>query len=257
MQLFFVYFLIYSFLGFLIETSYVFLMDGKLVERGFLFGPVIPIYGFGAMAIISALNSYKNNIFLIFILGVLLTSTLEYVTSYVMEKMFDMRWWDYTKQKFNIKGRICLRNSLMFGFLSVLLIQFIHPFISDFVQNFNAEALDIFARLTFLIIMLDWTLSMKEVINFRKYMVDIENLRLNVRTVLEEQNISISFKEFIEQGEEFFDTLDSKLKDLHIKIKNRNNSFKKRQKRLLGRFPELSSKRFDKIIESIKEYNKK
>ena len=232
-------------------------MDGKLVERGFLFGPVIPIYGFGAMAIITSLASYKNNIFLIFILGVLLTSTLEYITSYVMEKMFDMRWWDYTKQKFNIKGRICLRNSLMFGFLSVLLIQFIHPFFSDFVLNFNAEALNIFARLTFLIIMLDWTLSMKEVINFKKYMVEIENLRLKVRTSLEEQNISISFKEFLEQGEDIFDTLDSKLKDLHTKIKNRHISFKKRQKRLLDRFPHLSSKRFDKIIESIKEYNKK
>lgn len=257
MELFFIYFLIYSFIGFLLETMYVYLMDGELKERGFLFGPIIPIYGFGAMSIIAFLSSFQNQIFELFIYGFLLTSILEYITSYVMEKMFDMRWWDYRERKFNIHGRVCLRNSFMFGFLSVILIQWIHPVISDLVSTINYQTLSIFVRLTFLITMLDWTLSMTEVINFRKYVVEIDQLRTKVQQLLSEENIKLTFKEFIQQREEFFITLDSKFKDLQNTIKKRNEQFMKRERRLLKRFPDVTSKRFEKIIENIKEFNNK
>ena len=232
-------------------------MDGELVERGFLFSPIIPIYGFGAMVIINVLNSFKDNILLIFILGLILTSFLEYVTSYVMEKMFDLRLWDYTKQKYNVKGRICLRNSLMFGFLSVLLIQYIHPYISNIIKNINLHTLGTIVQLTFPILILDFFLSVKEVINFKKYIIEIDRLRTIVQNILSENNIRMSFNQFIGQREDFFDNLDSKYKHTHKKIKQLNQEYIKRRKRLLKRFPHITSKRFEKIIESIKEYNKK
>ena len=256
-EIFFIYFLIYSFIGFLLETIYVYLMDGELKERGFLFGPIIPLYGFGAMAIISFLSSYHNQIFELFIYGFLLTSILEYITSYVMEKMFDMRWWDYSERKFNIHGRVCLRNSFMFGFLSVILIQWVHPLISNLVTSINPQSLSILARLTFLITMTDWTLSMTEALNFKKYIVEIDELRARVQKMLSEKNIKITFKDFIQERDDFFVNLDSSYKELQETIKQRNERFRNREKRLLKRFPGITSKRFDKIIESIKEYNNK
>lgn len=232
-------------------------MDGVLVERGFLFGPVIPIYGFGAMAIVGSLSLLENNIFSIFFLGVILTSALEYITSFILEKMFDLRWWDYTKQKYNIRGRICLRNSLMFGFLSVLVIQYIHPFVSGFINTININTLNAFAKVTFLIVMLDFSLSVKEVINFKNYVVEIDKLRITVQTLLSEENIRMSFKQFLNQKDEYFDNLDIKFKDLQETIEKKHQQFLKHEKRLLNRFPDITSKRFEKIIQSIKEYKKK
>ena len=254
MDLYFIYFIIYSFIGFILETTYVFLMDKKLTQRGFLWGPVIPIYGFGALAIIIALSSYKNKIVLIFVLGIILTSTLEYITSYVMEKLFDMRWWDYSQRKYNINGRICLRNSLMIGILSVLLIQWIHPLISQFTLSFSNNTLKILASVSFVMLMIDWTWSMLEVLNFKHYIQEMDILRNKALDYLREQKIIGNVKDFMMMQDEF---IDEKYKNLRTRIHQRHLDFQQRQKRLLARFPLITSKRYEDIIEKIKEANKK
>lgn len=254
MELYFIYFLLYSFIGFILETSYVYLMDKKWVQRGFLFGPVIPIYGFGAIAIILGLSSFKDQMAHIFIFGILLTSTLEYITSYVMEKLFDMRWWDYSQRKYNIKGRICLRNSLIFGVLSLVLIQWIHPFTIQKVQALNSNSLTSFASLGFVLIMIDWTWSTLEVLNFKKYIQDLESLRTKALEYRKELNLSGNIKDFMNLQDEI---LDEKFKDLKRQIKTRYSDFYDRQQRLLTRFPHVTSKRYHKILERIKERNKK
>lgn len=254
---FFIYFLIYSFFGFIIETSYVYLMDGELKERGFLFGPVIPIYGFGAMAIITCLHPFEKQIPQLFIYGMILTSTLEYITSYIMEKAFGMRWWDYSVRKYNIKGRICLRNSLMFALLSVILMQWIHPTVRNLISFYKGPSMDVFAYLTFLLISVDFILSIFGAFNFKKHVVEIQRLRLLVQELLSEENIKLSMRDFINQKDEFFHNLDYRYLSLQENIKSRNEKFKKYQKRLLSRFPNISSKRFEQILEYIKDLNRK
>ena len=126
--LYFALFLIYSFLGWVIEVASCSKIQKKFVDRGFLIGPYCPIYGTAALIIILLLKKYENDLAVLFVMSIVVCSVIEYVTSYIMEKLFKTRWWNYSDKPFNINGRICLSNSFLFGFLGVLLVYFINPF---------------------------------------------------------------------------------------------------------------------------------
>lgn len=131
----FLYLYIYSFLGWACESIYCSIGNKKIINRGFLNGPMCPIYGLGALAIIYLLRDYEDKVILLFIYGLIITSTLEYIGGYLLEKIFHTRWWDYSKRILNIKGRVCLKNSILFGILCVILMKIIHPTISKIVDN--------------------------------------------------------------------------------------------------------------------------
>jgi len=140
MNLFFYYFFlffIYCIIGWCVETIYVAINTKKFVDRGFLIGPYCPIYGFSCLGIVLYLTQYKDNFVTIFILGVVICSIFEYFTSYIMEKLFKTRWWDYSHKKFNLNGRICGFNSLLFGVGSLLVIYIIQPFLDLFLLRLN------------------------------------------------------------------------------------------------------------------------
>ena len=115
------WFYIYSFLGWLWESSYVSVKEKKLVNRGFVAGPVCTIYGFGAVIVYLSLKPISGNILLLYLGGVIVPTILEYVTAVLMENLFHTSWWDYSKNKYNFQGRICLGASLGWGALSVIL----------------------------------------------------------------------------------------------------------------------------------------
>lgn len=124
----FLWFLFYSIVGWVWETILCSVRERRFVNRGFLNGPYCPIYGWGACLDVAVLGSLpRSQWWLIFILSVVLTGILEYMTSYVMEKLFHARWWDYSNRKFNINGRVCLLGMFVFGVFSVLLLLFLHP----------------------------------------------------------------------------------------------------------------------------------
>ena len=122
-------FALYSLLGWACESTYCSIPAKRFINRGFLNGPFCPVYGVGALLVIFLLRPFTQNLLVLFVFGVLVTSVLEYITGFLLEKLFHTTWWDYSKRKFNIKGRVCLRNSLLFGILSVLLLHFINPFV--------------------------------------------------------------------------------------------------------------------------------
>ena len=119
------YFFIYSFLGWVCECIYCGVPAKKFINRGFLAGPYCPIYGCGALAVIYTLTPFSDNVVILFGMGVIVTSALEYITSYMMEKLFHTKWWDYSKHPFNIHGRICLKNSILFGLMVFILVLWI------------------------------------------------------------------------------------------------------------------------------------
>ena len=120
-------FIFYSFLGWILETCYASFTTRGFVNRGFLNGPFCPVYGFGAVLIVCVLTPVRNDAFLLFILGTFLTSLLEYITGYILEKAFHTKWWDYSQRRFHLHGRICLPFSILWGILSVVLLQTLHP----------------------------------------------------------------------------------------------------------------------------------
>lgn len=107
------FFVFYSFAGWCLEVLYYFKNERRFVNRGFLYGPFCPIYGFGVLFLVVFLDNYKHNIFALFFLACFFTTVLEYITGFVLEKAFKTKWWDYTDDPFNIHGRVCLLYSLL------------------------------------------------------------------------------------------------------------------------------------------------
>ena len=126
---FVLFFAVYSVIGWLYETALCSFEERKAVNRGFLMGPYCPIYGCGALLFILLLGS-EGSPLLIFFLGAFVACAIEYSTSAVMERLFHARWWDYSKFRFNLNGRICLGAAMIFGAFAVLLIKLLHPAVS-------------------------------------------------------------------------------------------------------------------------------
>lgn len=130
------YFFFYSAAGWLGESIYCSIGERKIINRGFLVGPMCPIYGTGTMVMAVLLyNPFRDKPILVFLFGMILCDIVEYVTSYLMEKLFNARWWDYKDELFNIKGRICFKHTLYWGVGSLLFVRFVHPKIIDLFEK--------------------------------------------------------------------------------------------------------------------------
>ena len=125
--------IIYSFFGWVWETCYVSVKSGKFVNRGFINGPLCTIYGFGAVSVYVILRPFSDNLLYLYLGGVVVATALEYVTAVLMESIFHTSWWDYSDNKFNFQGRICLGASLGWGFFTVLLFKVLHPIVEYIV----------------------------------------------------------------------------------------------------------------------------
>jgi len=128
------YFIIYSIVGWIVEVLTFLIVDHKFINRGFLLGPVCPIYGYGLLAIIVLIGSNNNDLLSIFLKSIFICSILEYSTSFVMEKLFKARWWDYSQRRFNINGRICLETMLPFGLGATIVLYLVHPRVINLVK---------------------------------------------------------------------------------------------------------------------------
>lgn len=127
------YFILYAFLGWCLEVVFCSVNTGKFVNRGFLNGPLCPIYGFGAVIMIVALTPISHNLLVLFLGSAFLASLLELVTGFLLKKLFHTSWWDYSDQPFNIGGYVCLKFSLLWGLAGILLMRVLHPLIAGFV----------------------------------------------------------------------------------------------------------------------------
>lgn len=128
------YFFIFSFLGWLMETIYSFIMLGHFTNRGFLYGPLCPIYGWGATILILFLSKYKDNSLKLFFYAGVIFSTFEYYVSYVLEALFKEHWWDYTNDFLNLNGRISIFYSIAWGVIAIIFIGHVYPFFAKKVK---------------------------------------------------------------------------------------------------------------------------
>lgn len=160
-------FFIYSIFGWLFENICQLIEQHKVSNRGFLIGPYCPIYGTGALLIHILLKRYVSDIVVLFIMSIIVCSILEYITSYIMEKTFNARQWDYSDKKFNINGRICLEASIPFGLLGTISLYFINPFIFYLLDKVPNNILTIIAIILSFIIALDFSISLSIISKFK------------------------------------------------------------------------------------------
>lgn len=199
-------FFVYAFLGYLCEVAYCSILQRKLVNRGYLYMPICPIYGCGAVIILLSMMPLYDMWYLVLILGILLTSSLEYLTSYVMELIFHMRWWDYSERKFNIKGRVCLRNSLMFGALVMLVVYGIQPILIGWLEAIPSLALQIIDYVLLTGMAVDTVFSTIKNINISKLVAKIQYItdeavqELNeTKEYLSNTALAVKFKELMKK----------------------------------------------------------
>lgn len=203
-------FFIYAFLGWCTEVSYAALRTGRFVNRGFLNGPVCPIYGFGVVIVLLCLTPLKKNLLLLFLGSVLLTSLLEWVTGFVLEKIFHQRWWDYSDEPFNLCGYICLRFSIAWGFACLFVVDMLHPTIL-FVIRLIPHALGWGLLAAFSAVMVvDLAATVRTIGRLNRQLSQIDELAAKIKEVSNEFGEELAEKvlDAAEKGSDFKEGLD-------------------------------------------------
>ncbi len=171
----FLLFIIYSFCGWLMEVLFKLIQNRKLVNRGFLIGPMCPIYGFCGLSISLLFDHFEHNYLSVFFISIFICALFEFFVSWLLETLFHARWWDYSHKKYNINGRICLRNLLFFGILGILGVYFFNPFIHEILDKLNEDYLKYISIILFIIFIIDTILSVKLVNSLKTFFYTLKN----------------------------------------------------------------------------------
>ena len=174
------YFIIYSFLGWVMESIVRSIAEKKIINTGFLHGPFCPIYGVGAIILYQFLSIFSNNLILLFFMSVIVLTLWEYIVGVMLEKMFNTKYWDYSDHKFNFQGRICLTNSICWGVLGIVFIKYIHPFIESQIQKIDINLLYYVIGILTLIALVDMVVSIVKVKNINVTLEKIEELNKEI-----------------------------------------------------------------------------
>lgn len=170
------YFIIYSVVGWILESIYRSICDKKLINSGFMYGPYCPIYGFGAIIMIFVLQNLKTNITLLFIGSFVLLSLWEYMVGVILEKVYNTKYWDYSNHRINIQGRVCLANSIYWGILGVIFTLIIHPFVIKMTALMPVNILKYIDISVLLIMIVDLIISSVKVNKIARNIQEIKNL---------------------------------------------------------------------------------
>lgn len=167
------YYLIYSFLGWCTEVVYATLKTGKFVNRGFLNGPVCPIYGTGMAICVLLLNKLVHKWFLLFIVGLVFASALEFLTGLILEKIFKLKWWDYSKEPFNIKGYICLKFSILWGLAILLMFKTLVPLTDKIIDLLPYNLGLVIIISCFITLIVDFVCTIIQLVRIKKHIKEI------------------------------------------------------------------------------------
>lgn len=221
LEIYIMSFFIYGFIGWIWESVVIRLVKKeKMYNRGFLVGPILPIYGFGAILVILLfdIRSVEYPIYALFLLGGNAACLLEYITSYVMEKLFHHRWWDYSQKPFNINGRVYLNGFICFGIFSVVAIRFAQPFLTYWISKINAPLLFAICSILVVIFIIDIIATLHTVYHLEEHIKQL-SLRLE------------------QEGQKLKSLAEEKVFIKNIIMSNERLQY--RQKRLLKAFPSL------------------
>lgn len=253
------YFIIYSFCGWLLETITKTIAQKRFVNSGFLVGPICPIYGIAAVMMLKLLNTFKGNYFLTFMISFIVFTLWEYFVGWLLEKVFHTKYWDYSYYKINLHGRICLINSLTWGFLGVAFIEIIHPIVEYLLQLESIVVVNRITIIASIIFILDCVITM----------IKINNINISMKKL---EEVSKMIKEKIEELKTLPDKAEQKARENKEKLKNviedlnqtqieLFHSIDKQIKRFQEAFPSMTSEKIKKFlnqkIELKKGQNKK
>ena len=188
--LFFFYF--YCFFGWVFESTYVSVKSRKFVNRGFMRGPFLPIYGSGAIMMLVVSMPFQDNLILTYLAGCVGATVLEFVTGTVMEALFKVRYWYYSNQKFNYKGHICLGSTLAWGFLTIFMTEFLHRGVEKLVFSIPDLIITILTIALTIVILVDFTLSFKAALDLRDVLIGLDKAKAEMERIQKRLDVIVA-----------------------------------------------------------------
>ena len=263
----FCYFIIYSFMGWCLETVYATIRKKEFVNRGFLNGPFCPIYGFAILSIIVLLKPIENNYIFLFLGSIFLTSIIEYITGYILETAFDSTWWDYSDKPYNLHGRICLKFSILWGFVSILILKVIHPYIKYIVELIPKNPGLFLFYIALLYFILDFIITILTILKLKSLLTQLItaysdltdkflDFKSNLGNTKNIPELRIKLDQLIALAETKMSKEKSNIENIvkEVKIKYDSLFIKKypEYSRLIKAFPDLKFKGLDTILKNVK-----
>lgn len=247
------YFIIYSFFGWILESIIRTIAERKFINTGFLYGPFCPIYGTGAIIMLLFLENFKNDMIILFTAGFFILSIWEYVVGALLEKVFQTKYWDYTGYFCNIKGRVCLLNSLFWGFLGVVFVRYIHPFIESYIEQISPNITISITIIIGISMLIDCIVTSIKVKNIQLKANKLKEITETLKEKLEE------LKEIGENTTINKETIQKAIDDLKYKQTKIKRKLYRQTNRLKKAFPTMKSEVIEKIGEvlNIRENLKK
>ncbi|WP_379704502.1 putative ABC transporter permease [Mediterraneibacter gnavus] len=260
------YFFVYGFLGWCTEVIFAAFKQHRFVNRGFLNGPICPIYGVGVTLIIACLEAFQSNLLLLYISSVILVTVLEGVTGWAMDKLFHNKWWDYSKLPFNIGGYVCLLFSLIWGVACVFIVYFVHPLIHQVLSLIPHTAGIALIAILGIALLSDMIVTTSAIVKFNQYLELLKHitdelhaisnqigaeLYQNVMHVLDMQESSRQKLDDVKL--EVSEEIRMQIVELKTRAQNLGEKVPKPARRLLKAFPKLESRNYKAQLELFRQ----
>ena len=259
-------FLVYAFLGWCAEVAYAAVHNGKFVNRGFLNGPVCPIYGVGMLVVVTLLWGLRHNLILLFLGSAGLTTTLEYATGLILERFFHDKWWDYSDKPFNVKGYICLEFTILWGLAAAFVVGAVHPFVFMVINKTPFVFGVILMSVLLAVFVTDLAITVTELVKLPKKMGAMLEAERALKAISDKigENISDTAIAAKEKGNELAEESKPRLEELKAEYEQKAAEYKRRfenrgfvPKRIFKAFPNLKSGRYKVIFERFADFKEK
>lgn len=260
------YFFVYGFLGWCTEVIFAAFKQRRFVNRGFLNGPICPIYGVGVTLVIACLEAFQSNLLLLYISSVILVTVLEGITGWAMDKLFHNKWWDYSKLPFNIGGYVCLLFSLIWGVACVFIVYFVHPLIHQVLSLIPHTAGIALIVILGIALLSDMIVTTSAIVKFNQYLERLKyitdelhaisnqigsELYQNVMHVLDMQESSRQKLDDVKL--EVSEEIRMQIVELKTRAQNLGEKIPKPARRLLKAFPKLESRNYKAQLELFRQ----
>ncbi len=243
-------FIIYAVIGWFSEVAYAALERGVFINRGFLNGPYCPIYGIGVLVVVVTLTPLKKNLIILYVGSVFLTSVLEFITGFVMEKIFHNKWWDYSDKPFNIMGYVCLKFSVLWGFACTFIMLVIHPLVYGFIRVIPRILGTALMYIFMICFFADLIVTVSTIVKFNRRLRLMNEIAGRLKLI--SNDIGENVYENVMEALEIKEDLEKERRNLKKRYQELIEKKSPIENRLLKAFPGIKSKENDEILQKIK-----
>lgn len=252
------YFFIYGFLGWCTEVAYAAVKERKFVNRGFLNGPICPIYGVGVVIVVQLLDPYAHQLGLLYLLSIVLTTTLEWLTGFALDKLFHYKWWDYSEVPFNLNGYVCIPFSAAWGAACVFVVKIVHPLICKLVL-LAPKWLTIGEDVAFGIsIFIDISVTVAAILKFNKRLEKMEEIAAEFHRISDQigSNIYKNVMEGMERQERIKEQTEARKEELRGMYLELQKHSPRMTTRMLRAFPKMQPRLHKEQFGRLKEFRR-